>query len=90
MIAACRAWAPTVFAVGMLMFGYCPVCVKTAIACFIAALLTWSIFASMTFFLAFIWAWSAFTWAICWSAVCLSRSAWVTSLLSVFTFTPLD
>ena len=72
------------------MFGYCPVCVKTAIACFIAALLTWSIFALMTFFLAFIWASSAFTAAICWSAVCLSRSAWVTWSVSVLTFTPLD
>ena len=75
LIAACRAWAPTVFAVGMVTFGYWPVCSKMSIACFIAALLTLSIFARMSFFLPSICFSSAFTAAICCCAVCWSRSA---------------
>ena len=49
-----------------------------------------SIFPSMTFFLASIWVSIARTAAACWSAVSLSRRAWVTLLLSELTFTPLD
>ena len=64
--------------------------ILTVIACAMAALLTLSIFARMSFFLASICVSTAFTATICCSAVCLSRSACVTWRLSVFTITPLD
>ena len=87
---ACKAWAPTVFAVGMVISGYWPVCVKIAIACFMAELLTWSIFAWMACFLVFSWA-AALVPPRAADRPSAGRAAsWFCWLLSPLTTSPLD